>query len=68
MSNFLNDIVKESKNEFAGVVADGVEAGDVIGDGPYRQSQNSKRPGCQVDYLVQTLTNNVFVCEHKTSL
>ena len=26
MSNFLNDIVKESKNEFAGVVADGVEA------------------------------------------
>ena len=29
MSNFLQDIVKESKNEFAGVVADGVEAGDV---------------------------------------
>ena len=31
MNNFLNDIVKESKNEFAGVVADGVEAGDVQG-------------------------------------
>ena len=29
MNNFLKDIVKESKNEFAGVVADGVEAGDV---------------------------------------
>lgn len=29
MNNFLQEIVKESKNEFAGVVADGVEAGDV---------------------------------------
>lgn len=29
MNSFLQDIVKESKNEFAGVVADGVEAGDV---------------------------------------
>lgn len=29
MNNFLKDIVKESKNEYAGVVADGVEAGDV---------------------------------------
>ena len=28
---FLNDIVKESKERFAGVVADGVEAGDVQG-------------------------------------
>ena len=29
MNSFLKDIVKESKNEYAGVVADGVEAGDV---------------------------------------
>lgn len=29
MNSFLQEIVKESKNEFAGVVADGVEAGDV---------------------------------------
>jgi RecA/RadA recombinase len=29
MNDFLKDIVKESKNEYAGIVADGVEAGDV---------------------------------------
>ena len=29
MSDFLNDIIKETGNEYASLVSDGVEAGDV---------------------------------------
>ncbi|MEL6412602.1 MAG: hypothetical protein AAFQ08_00580 [Bacteroidota bacterium] len=43
----------------------GVSAGDVVADGPFRQSKNSTQPGCQIDYLVQTFTNNLFICEFK---
>ena len=43
----------------------GINAVDVINDGPYRQTKTSKGPGCQVDYLVQTSTKNLFVCEFK---
>lgn len=38
---------------------------NVINDGPYRQSKTTKNHGCQVDYLVQTDTKNIFVCEFK---
>jgi len=38
---------------------------NVINDGPYRQPKTTKNHGCQVDYLVQTDTKNIFVCEFK---
>lgn len=43
----------------------GVNAGDVVFDGPYRQFKTAAQKGCQIDYLVQTATNNLFVCEFK---
>ncbi|MBI1954530.1 MAG: ATP-binding protein [Proteobacteria bacterium] len=43
----------------------GLCAGDVVCDGPYRQSQTASTRGCQIDYLVQTVTKNLFVCEFK---
>ena len=43
----------------------GIFAGDVTNDGSYRQSPTVSKPGCQVDYLVQTFTKNLFVCEFK---
>lgn len=42
-----------------------VSSSDVICDGPYRQSKTTRRRGCQIDYLVQTLTNTLFICEFK---
>lgn len=38
---------------------------DVVGDNPYYQQATLKKKGCQVDYLVQTRTHNLFVCEFK---
>jgi hypothetical protein len=43
----------------------GIPATDIVCDGPYRQSQTATTRGCQIDYLVQTFTNNLFVCEFK---
>jgi uncharacterized protein len=43
----------------------GISSSDVVGDGSYRQSSTASRQGCQIDYLVQTSTNNLFVCEFK---
>jgi AAA+ ATPase superfamily predicted ATPase len=43
----------------------GISVADVLCDGPYRQSQTVSSPGCQIDYLVQTFTKNLFICEFK---
>ena len=43
----------------------GIQTSDIVNDGPFRQSKTSKRAGCQVDYLIQTLTHNLLICEFK---
>lgn len=43
----------------------GISAENVVCDGPYRQSQTASTTGCQVDYLVQTSTKNLYICEFK---
>lgn len=43
----------------------GINPTDIIADGPFRQSKTTKKAGCQIDYLVQTVTKNLFVCEFK---
>jgi hypothetical protein len=36
-----------------------------VADNPYLQRPAKNHKGCQIDYLVQTVTNNLFVCEFK---
>lgn len=43
----------------------GISPIDIVHNGPYRQTKNSSQKGCQIDYLVQTKTNCLFVCEFK---
>lgn len=43
----------------------GIPASEVVCDGAYRQSSTTAKEGCQIDYLVQTITKNLFVCEFK---
>ena len=40
---------------------------DIIADDIYYQRQTKKSPGCQIDYLIQTRLNTLFVCEIKFS-
>lgn len=36
---------------------------DVVRSGPYRQLKTTTQKGCQIDYLIQTKTNTLFICE-----
>jgi len=44
-----------------------LDPSDVIYDGPYFQRPTKTQVGCQVDYLLQTKFNTLFVCEIKFS-
>ena len=43
----------------------GISSADIVADGPYRQSKTTTQAGCQIDYLVQTTTKNLFIAEFK---
>ncbi len=43
----------------------GISSQDIVADNPYLQRPTKSRKGCQVDYLIQTTTNNLFLCEFK---
>ncbi len=43
----------------------GISAVDIVRSGPYRQTKTTTQKGCQIDYLIQTKTNSLFICEFK---
>ncbi len=43
----------------------GINPVDIVNDNPYIQSKTSAHRGCQIDYLIQTRSQNLFVCEFK---
>lgn len=45
----------------------GIDFNDVQICNPYFQKANSKQRGCQIDFLIQTKTNVLYVCEIKFS-
>ncbi len=45
----------------------GISPHDIVADNPYIQRQTNRHKGCQIDYLIQTHTQNLFICEFKFS-
>lgn len=45
----------------------GLNLDDVVSENPYFQHGTTKQEGCQVDYMVQTRSNSLYVCEIKFS-
>ncbi|WP_158996618.1 AAA family ATPase [Pigmentibacter ruber] len=43
----------------------GISPVDIVRGGPYRQTKTTTQQGCQIDYLVQSKTNCLFICEFK---
>jgi hypothetical protein len=43
----------------------GIHAQDIVIDNPYLQRGSLRKKGCQIDYLIQTYSNTLFVCEVK---
>ncbi len=42
-----------------------ISPSDIVFDNPYRQNKTTRQKGCQIDYLIQTRTQNLFICEFK---
>lgn len=45
----------------------GISLDEVIMDGPFFQKPTKRQPGCQIDYLIQTRFQNLYLCEVKFS-
>jgi len=45
----------------------GIHPQDVVVDNPYNQQTTTKHKGLQIDYLIQTYTNTLYLCECKTT-
>ncbi len=43
----------------------GIHPQDIVMDNPYFQKTSGRKKGCQIDYLIQTHSNTLFVCEIK---
>lgn len=46
----------------------GIHAQDIVNDNPYWQKTTGRKKGCQIDYLIQMHSHNLFVCEVKMRL
>lgn len=42
-----------------------IPAGDTLIDGSYYQRKTTHHPGCQIDYMIQTKFNTIYICEIK---
>jgi len=45
----------------------GIPPEEIVMDGPFFQSQGTRQAGCQIDYMIQTRFNTLYVCEVKFS-
>ncbi|MES2613837.1 MAG: ATP-binding protein [Bdellovibrionota bacterium] len=45
----------------------GLQAIDIICDNPYFQRKTQRYSGCQIDYLIETKFNTLYICEFKFS-
>jgi uncharacterized protein len=45
----------------------GLKFEEVLADNPYFQHKTSRQQGCQIDYLIQSRYQTLFVCEIKFS-
>jgi hypothetical protein len=43
----------------------GIHSQDIVIDNPYFQKASGRKKGCQIDYLIQTRSNTLFICEVK---
>lgn len=44
-----------------------IDPNEIVNDNPYFQRNTSTQAGCQIDYMIQTRFNNLYICEIKFS-
>jgi hypothetical protein len=43
----------------------GIPPEEIVMDGPFFQNRTTRQAGCQIDYMIQTRFNNLYICEVK---
>ncbi len=61
----FENLVAHNRKTLLGLI--GLSPEEVIMDGPFFQNPTTRKPGCQVDYLIQTRFNTLYLCEVKFS-
>lgn len=59
----IEQLLLQNKNRL--IEALGINPLDIVSSGPFKQGKTLKKPGVQIDFLLQTVTKNLFVCECK---
>ena len=44
-----------------------IKPNDIVSNNPFFQRQTANQPGCQIDYMIQTRYNTLYICEIKFS-
>lgn len=44
-----------------------LDPNDIVNDNPFFQRKTANQPGCQIDYMIQTRFNTLYICEIKFS-
>ena len=42
-----------------------IEPNEIVSENPFYQHKTYRHPGCQIDYLIQTKFNTLYICEIK---
>lgn len=61
----LENLVLNNRKEIHKIL--GLRAEEIICENPYFQRPTKTRPGCQIDYMIQTRFNTLYLCEIKFS-
>lgn len=65
MSLQIENLVLNNRAEIKSLL--NIKPDEIICDNPYLQRATNRNQGCQIDYLIQTQYDNLFICEIKYS-
>ena len=61
----FENLILNNRNKILNII--GIKPEDVLADNPYSQRATTREKGCQIDYLIHTRYNNLYLCEIKFS-
>ena len=61
----FENLILNNKKEIQQIL--GINENDIISENPYFQHKDYRHPGCQIDYMIQTKFDTLYICEIKFS-
>ena len=61
----VENLILSNRNEIQQELQ--INPNDIIADNPFFQRKTTKQLGCQIDYMIQTKHNVLYICEIKFS-